>query len=213
MARDIAWGDVTPATRLAVSLVVGVVAAAFLWEVPDATAVSAALGGWSVAALVHAVWSWSFLWPLDAAQTRGHATREEPTRVVAHAIVLVACLVSLVGVVVVLTGTQGPGRALGIVASLTAVVSSWIAVHTLYTVRYALLWYSEPVGGIDFNQHAPPSYSDFGYLALTVAMSFATSDPNITDSVMRRLVLVHALLSYLFGTFLVAVLINVLAGI
>ena len=204
----------TPATRLVVSLVVGAVAGVVLHlAVPHAPVVVAVLGGWSVAALVHSFWVWSFLWPLDAAGTRSHATREEPTRIAAHVIVLAACLVSLVGVLVVLGGAEGETKTLGVVAALTAVVSSWIAVHTLYTVRYALLWYTEPVGGIDFNQPEPPTYSDFGYVALTVAMSFATSDPDITDTGTRRLVLVHALLSYLFGTFLVAVLINIVAGL
>ena len=180
---------------------------------PDATAVTALLVGWATLATVVSAWSWSFLWPLDADQTRTHATREEPTRVAADAFLLAACVMSLVGIVVVLAGAQGRARDVGIIAAMAAVIASWVALQTLFTVRYALDWYAEPVGGIDFHQDAPPRYSDFAYLSMTVAMSFAVSDPDVTDSPTRRLVLSHALLSYLFGTFLVALLVNVVAGL
>ncbi|MBO0923399.1 DUF1345 domain-containing protein [Cellulomonas sp. zg-ZUI199] len=214
MTEDIARGDVTPATRLAVSSAVGVVAAVVtVRAVPDATIVTALLVGWATVATVSSAWSWSFLWPLDADQTRTHATREEPTRLAAGAFLLTACVMSLVGIVVVLAGSQGRARDVGITAAMAAVIASWVALQTMFTVRYALDWYAEPVGGIDFHQDAPPRYSDFAYLAITVAMSFATSDPDIVDSGARRTVLAHALLSYVFGTFLVALLVNVLAGL
>ncbi|MBD7918498.1 DUF1345 domain-containing protein [Cellulomonas sp. Sa3CUA2] len=207
-------GDVTPATRLAVSLVVGALAGvATERALPDATAVTALLVGWATAATCFSVWSWTFLWPLDAEQTRTHATREEPTRAAAYALLLAACVMSLVGIVVVLSGAEGRAREIGVTAAMAAVLASWVVLHTLFTVRYALDWYDGPTGGVDFHQDAPPRYSDFAYLALTVAMSFATSDPDLVDSDARRLVLVHALLSYLFGTFLVALLVNVVAAL
>ncbi|SFJ73562.1 DUF1345 domain-containing protein [Cellulomonas sp. KH9] len=214
MAEDIAWGDVTPATRLAASAVAGVAAGVVMARsVPDASTVTAALVGWAVLALGYSLSTWAFFWGLDADQTRTHATREEPTRVAAGVLLLTACIMSLIGIVDVLSGAQGRARDLGITAAMAAVLASWLALQTLFTVRYARDWYAEPLGGVDFHQDAPPRYSDFAYLSLTIAMSFATSDPDVVDSGTRRLVLVHALLSYLFGTFLVALLVNVVAGL
>jgi len=212
--RDIALGDVSPATRLTIALAVGVVAGVVVRQgVPHVTVLTALLSGWAVTATGYAASSWFFLWGLDADQTQAHATREEPTRVVAEGLVLAACGTSLVSIVVVLGQQSGPARDVALTAAFAAVVASWLALNTLFAVRYAWSWYTEPLGGIDFNQSAPPQYSDFAYVALTVAMSFATSDPNVTDSGTRRLLLLNALLAYLFGTFLVALLVNVVAGL
>ncbi len=102
---------------------------------------------------------------------------------------------------------------MALVAALVAVVASWTSLHTVYALRYAWVWYTAPVGGIDFHQVEPPRYSDFAYVAFTVAMSFAMSDPDVGSSALRRTVLGHALLSYTFGTVIVALLVNVVAGI
>ncbi len=213
MARDVAQGDVTPATRLVVAAVAGVaVSLVVQTAVPWSSVVAAVLGGWATTGLVYAVWTWVFCWPLDAEQTRTHATREEPTRFVTHAIVLVAGVMSLVGVGVVLA-THDRGRVVALAAALVAVVASWTSLHTVYAMRYARSWYTPPTGEIDFHQDAPPRYSDFAYVAFTVAMSFAMSDPDVRSSDLRRTLLAHALLSYTFGTVIVALLVNVVAGL
>jgi uncharacterized membrane protein len=213
VARDVARGDVTPATRLVVAAVAGVaVSLVVQTAVPWSSVVAAVLGGWATTGLVYAVWTWSFCWPLDAEQTRTHATREEPTRFATHAIVLVAGVMSLVGVGVVLA-THDRGRVVALAAALVAVVASWTSLHTVYAMRYARMWFTPPAGGIDFHQAEPPRYSDFAYVAFTVAMSFAMSDPDVGSSDLRRTVLAHALLSYTFGTVIVALLVNVVAGL
>jgi len=212
VARNPAYRDVTPAARLSVALGAGVIAAWGVATTYTATLAASVLAGWAVTGLVFAGWSWVFLWPLDAEQTRTHSTREEPTQLVTHALVLGAGLMSLVGVVVVLA-THDRGRVVALVAALVAVVASWTSMHTVYALRYARLWYTPPHGEIDFHQDEPPQYSDFAYVAFTVAMSFAMSDPDVRSSQLRRMILGHALLSYTFGTVIVALLVNVVAGI
>ena len=66
---------------------------------------------------------------------------------------------------------------------------------------------------IDFNSDGPPRYSDFAYLAFTIGMTFQVSDTNLTSGDIRRAALRHALLSYLFGVVIIAVMINLLAGL
>lgn len=212
VTTDTVRGDVTPATRLTVGVAVGVVVGWVVHETLEPTVAAVVLGGWAATGLVFALWSWAFLWPLDAEQTRTHALREEPTRFATHVIVLVGSVMSLGGVTVVLV-THERGRVVALVAALVAVVASWTSLHTVYALRYARAWYTPPLGDVDFHQDEPPCYSDFAYLAFTVAMSFAVSDPDVRSSELRRTLLSHAMLSYAFGTVIVALLVNVVAGL
>ncbi|MDT0188363.1 DUF1345 domain-containing protein [Microbacterium sp. ARD31] len=66
----------------------------------------------------------------------------------------------------------------------------------------------DALGGIDFKQDHPPTYSDFAYMAFTVGMSYAVSESEPTATHIRRVALGHALLSYAFGTGVLAVAIN-----
>jgi uncharacterized membrane protein len=86
------------------------------------------------------------------------------------------------------------------------------SVHAVFTLRYAHLYYSEG-GGIDFNDDADPDYHDFAYLALTIGMTFQVSDTNLTTKAIRRTATRHALVSYLFGAIIIAMVINVVAGL
>ena len=94
---------------------------------------------------------------------------------------------------------------------LLSVVLSWTIVHTVYALRYARAYYSEPNGGIEFNEEEPPTYTDFAYFAFTVGMTFQVADTNITSKAVRRITLHHALLSYLFGAVLLGLVINVVS--
>ena len=80
-------------------------------------------------------------------------------------------------------------------------------------MRYARTYYAKPVGGIDFNEDDPPTYLDFAYLALTIGMTFQVSDTNLMTKNIRRIALSHALLSYLYGAVIVALVINVVSSL
>jgi uncharacterized membrane protein len=85
-------------------------------------------------------------------------------------------------------------------------------VHTIYTLRYADLYYTGS-GGIDFNQTDDPDYSDFAYLAFTIGMTYQVSDTNLQTKVIRHTALRHAMLSFVFGTAIIAMTINIVAGL
>ncbi len=112
-----------------------------------------------------------------------------------------------------------PGRTPGAVALAAAfvgvltVAASWFAVHTLFTVHYARLYYSDEPGGINFHDPEPPRFRDFAYVAFTVGMTFQVSDTEICLTSIRATVLRHALLSYLLGAVVLAVTINLIAGL
>src|SRR5215210_5268718 len=96
---------------------------------------------------------------------------------------------------------------------IVSVVLAWGMVHTVFTLRYARLYYGRPKGGIEFNQDEPPRYSDFAYLAFTVGMTFQVSDTNLKTEQIRATVLRQGLLSYMFGTVIIATTINLIAGL
>lgn len=176
----------------------------------------APLLGWDGMALAWLLLLVPAIAPLNAELTARRAVREDPTRPVADVLLLAAAVASLVavGFVLVRAGhdhgvTQGMEVALGI----GSVVLSWALVHTTYVLRYAQLYYSGPDGGVSFNQDEPPAYVDFAYLAFTIGMTFQVSDTALQNRQIRRAALGHALLSYMFGTVIVAATVNLIAGL
>lgn len=201
-------------TRLTISLaagvIVGLILASFV-EWPFAL-----LLAWIVTAIVLVCWIWAVIGRMDPQATSEFATREDGSRGSTRALLLVASSFSLVGVLYALVRAAVPGGAKSVltVTGIGAVVISWALVHTLYVLRYAHLYYSEEPGGIDFkNDEEEPAYADFAYVAFTVGMTFQVSDTDIQSSTLRQSVLRQALLSYLFGTVIVATAINVIAGL
>jgi uncharacterized membrane protein len=171
--------------------------------------------GWCFSALLYSSWVWLNIGRLNAAETRAHASHEGPARAIADLLVLLLSVASLFSVAFVLVhAAQSNGAAKGILAALAlaSVALSWILLHTLYTLRYASQYYSAG-DGIDFNQEAPPRYTDFAYVSFTLGMTYQVSDTNITNHVIRATVLRHSLLSFVFGSVILAATINLVAGL
>jgi uncharacterized membrane protein len=175
---------------------------------------AAILAGWDVAVVIYLIWVWIAVRRLDPGTTARLAKREDPSSAVAELVVLgagVAMLVA-VGFALVRAGEATGGmKAFLVTLGLLSVVLSWTIVHTVYMLRYARAYYSEPDGGIEFNEEEPPTYTDFAYFAFTVGMTYQVADTNITSKAIRRITLHHAFLSYLFGAVLLGLVINVVA--
>lgn len=204
----------TPSNRrLLLSAVTGSVAGAAVagltaWQV-------AVLVGWCVAAATFLVDVVARVAGFDAATTASHATEEEPSILLADVTLLLAAIGSLIGVAFVLAKAGDySGSAKGLVAILGAVsvALGWTTVQTVFTLRYARLYYDGTDGGIDFGDEKP-AYGDFAYLAFTIGMTYQVSDTAITERRIRRIVLRHALLSFVFATAFIAVLVNVVGGL
>jgi uncharacterized membrane protein len=191
--------------------VAGGVAAAFsAWQL-------AVLIGWGVAATMFVVWVWASVARFTPDQTRELSTREDDGRVATTILLLSASVVSLVGVALALfkaSKANTSDQAALTVAAVVTVALSWVVVHTVFTLRYARQYYTRPEGGIDFKaDDEDPDYQDFAYFAFTIGMTFQVSDTDVQGRKIRRTVLKHSLLSYLFGAVILAVVINVIAGI
>jgi uncharacterized membrane protein len=200
--------------RVAVSALVGAVAAVLSALALPRQLVP--LVGWDVAALTYLVWVWRTIAHLDAEATARHAVREDPTRTATDLLLLSASSASLlaVGSVLVRVGSAGGLReGLQVGFAVVSLLVSWGVIHTVYTLRYARLYYTGVRGGVDFHQEAAPRFSDFAYLAFTIGMTFQVSDTEVNAASIRAQILRHALLSYLFGTVIVALTINLVAGL
>jgi uncharacterized membrane protein len=202
----------TVAVRISVAVVLGVVVAIM---VGNAYGWRFAVAGWVTAAGVYVVWTQLILRGMDAEETCRWATREDPTRWVADAVILSASVASLGGVgYLVAAGSRSGAEAIqAAIVGILTVAASWFAVHTLYTVHYARLYYSGDPGGIDFHDPEPPRFRDFLYVAFTVGMTYQVSDTEINLTSIRATVLRHALVSYLLGAVVLAVTINLIAGL
>lgn len=178
----------------------------------------APLVGWDAAALTYLVLVWRALWPMDAERTARLAIHEDPNRAVRDVLLLVACVASLVAVGVIMstsaarTAPDGLPRELYSGLGLASVLLSWCVVHTVFTTRYARIYYTGPDGGMDFHQDEPPRYADFAYVAFTVGATFQVADTEVCSHEMRIAVLRHMLVSYLFGAIIIAAAVNLVAG-
>lgn len=199
--------------RLLLMLAVGVVAAVVAWLTVGARWAPSI--GWAAACAVYVGTAWPLL-RLDGQRTGESAAREDPRRTASDLLLVGASLASVVALLVVLgsaRGLRGDAQDAAAALGVVSVFLSWLLVQTLFTLRYAELYYSGTPGGIDFNQDEPPQYSDFAYFAVTVGMTYQVSDTTIRTSAIRRATLRHALVSFFFGTVVIASVINLVAGL
>src|SRR5262245_47274060 len=193
----------------------GAVALAVAWAAGASWAV-AALFAWEAGAVVYLVWVWSTIGRADQAATERLAASEDSSRAATEWLLLTAGVASLIAVGFVLAQASRAGsldEGLLTALAVASVLLAWTTVHTIFTLRYARLYYAPPVGGIDFPDNAVPEYSDVAYIAFTIGMTFQVADTNLARRSIRRTVLHHGLLSYLFGTVIVALTVSSVASI
>jgi uncharacterized membrane protein len=202
-----------PATRrVTVSAVGGALAAATALAVGAKWSV-AALCASDLAELAFILQVWLAVGGADADRTAQLAGSEDESPIAAEVMLVGAGVASLIAVVFALAEAghaEAPARGLLTALAVASVLLAWAAVHTVYALRYARLYYSDPVGGVDFGGERP-DYVDFAYLALTIGMTFQVSDTSLTLKRFRHAALRHALLSYLYGAFIVAITVSSVA--
>lgn len=176
----------------------------------------ALVAGWIASALTYTVWVWTRIARLDSVETRNHATREDPSRTLADTLLVIASIASLAIVAFILVKAAsivGIERAVLAGLAIASVALSWALIHTLFTLRYAYLYFDSSEGGVDFNQDDDPTYGDFAYLSFTLGMTYQVSDTALRSREFRVTALRHTLLSYLFGAVILATVINLVAGL
>jgi uncharacterized membrane protein len=176
----------------------------------------APLLGWDASAAVFLVWVWAEVWRLDGDATAALAEYEDHTRAGSDLLALAAAVASLLAVGVVLAGAahiRGSAQDVRVSIGLASIVLSWAVVHTVFTLRYARLYYEGHDGGVDFPGERRPAYRDFAYLAFTIGMTFQVSDTSLETREIRTTAMWHGLLSFMFATGIVATSINLVASL
>ncbi|NEN06407.1 DUF1345 domain-containing protein [Diaminobutyricibacter tongyongensis] len=199
---------------MTIAFVVGIIVAVLVGMSTKWT--YAVVAGWAAACVIYIVWVWAVVWGYDPASTKAHALREDPGRGLSDVLLLVASVASVVAIVFILVQAHllhGFERGVLALLAVLSVSLSWILIHTLFMLRYAQLYFVDDSRPIDFNQKATPQYSDFAYLSFTLGMTFQVSDTNVSDVRIRKTILRHSLLSYVFGTVILATTVNLVAGL
>jgi uncharacterized membrane protein len=179
----------------------------------------AALAGWDTGGVVLLLLAWLNIATADAAVTQQRAASEDPGRTAVYALVLLTSGSSLLAAVALASGAKSSAHAEAhalIALCVAAVAVSWSLTHTAFTLRYAHLYYREDdegVGGVEFPGGARPSYFDFAYMAFTIGMTFQVSDVAVSSPQIRRGVLLHATLSFVYSTLILAFVLNLIFGL
>lgn len=204
-------GGVNARNRLAACVGVGLIAFAVIlvlteWQV-------ALLAGWDVTSATFIAIVYLGIRGKDAQATKLAAVGEDDSRAASEAILVGANIASLVGVAFALIAagsTHGFVKSAITTLVVASVLLSWAAVHIVFTLRYARLYYALG-SGIDFHADQAPDFRDFLYVALTIGMTFQVSDTDLNAKPIRMTAIRHALLSYLFGVVVFSTTINVIA--
>lgn len=173
--------------------------------------------GWDVGGIVLLGIIWPRISTADSECTRIHAAAEDPGRKMVFVVAVTAALFSLFAAMSVLrqAKTFPPAEeALWSFLAILAVGLSWTITHTTYTLRYAHLFYraGNRGGGLTFPGTDQPNELDFAYFAFTIGMCFQVSDVVVCNSTVRQTALLHALLSFVYNTTILALVLNLLFG-
>lgn len=182
-----------------------------------------AVAAYDAAVLVLLAWLWRVVLRRDAADSRERSASEDPGANVVLIVVLAAVAFGFFAAIEILgRGPHGvPFADTGAAYALGfgAVVLGWLLIHTIFLFRYARLYYNRgsrgksSAPGLLFPGGEPPSDLDFAYFSFVIGMTFQVSDVQIAAAAIRRLALAHALISFAYNTAILALVVNVVAGL
>jgi uncharacterized membrane protein len=203
--------------RLAISMLIGLTTAVLL---PGGYgAVTRALFGWNVAVWLYLVLVVWMMLRADHSRLRRIAVAQAEGARTVLAIVSMASVVSLLGIMFELSAAKVPSapHALPhVLFALATVAGSWLLLPTVFALTYASLYYRASAGtGLEFpsaDEGFKPDYGDFLYFSITIAVASQTADISVSSSPMRRLVLLQSLMSFGFNTAILAFTVNVAAS-
>ena len=198
--------------RLVGSVIAGAVVGMAVGALTDA--VLGVLAGIAATGAIFGAVGWILLWPMDADETHDNAHRETFRPAVEELVIVAAAVGALVSIVVLLVRDHAHADPAATATALAGIFMAWAGLHLMYAARYAYLYYTPSAGGIDFNDpDYRPAFRDFFYFSYNLGMTYQVSDTSVSDRTIRAVALRHCLLSYGFGTIILATAINLVVGI
>jgi uncharacterized membrane protein len=179
--------------------------------------------GWDLALLLLLSIQWIVISRTNPQVCHARASEDDPGNIGILLVIVLTSLFALAAAVVMLHRPDPlfAGQLYPVIPIMVfiTVAGGWLLISTAYTLHYARLYYGEDdePGGLIFPSGSPDSFTmpddkDFAYLSFTVGMTFQVSDVQVTTSRMRRAILVHALVSFIYNLAILALVINVIAG-
>ena len=176
---------------------------------------------WEVFAVSFIIISWIIFFKISIADIEKRANKEDGSRFFVLVSILVSSFASMVTVLLLMISKDKlPGKeTITVIVAVISIMMSWVLVHTIFTFHYAHLYYFKNMDDttegkpLDFPGKTKPDYLDFAYFSFVIGMTFQVSDIEIPSRTIRRTVLAHSLLSFALNTFVVALTINLIAGL
>jgi uncharacterized membrane protein len=211
--------------RLYVALGVTAVVFFLIWNkvsVPALIMIS-----WASCALTIIILDWLIILTAHPREMRQIARLKDSSRIIILLFVITASCVSLFAILFLLLNHPKDAQHIQVtkhvLMSIGSVAVSWWMLHTVFTMSYAHMYYTNTpkpndpkdavIGGLQFPEESNPDYLDFVYFSFVIGMTFQVSDVEISSRSIRRLALLHALISFAFNTAIVALSINVISGL
>jgi len=206
--------------KLFICVIIGA-AVYFLLELKNLDGLSHLMIGWDTFSLCMIVMSWITFFITNSKQIREQSKVQDPSRTIIFAIILISTFASILAVLLLIVTKKesSAGISWRLFISVMGMLLSWFLIHTIFTLRYAHIYYGDHktkpnthAGGLDFPGDEKPEYLDFAYYAFVLGMTFQVSDVQITSKRFRNLALLHGLISFGFNTIMIALTINLIAG-
>lgn len=210
-----------PLHRIGASLLVTAVAFLLLQHLGISTLLLV-MTLWTVFSLCFVAASWVVLFMRPIPEIRKKALSDDGSVTLVYILILVSSFAGMFAVLLLMMSKhQQQGTPwLYIPVSLGGMLLSWVMVHTVFTFHYAHKYYDadkeeahKAAEGLEFPGNAKPDYIDFAYFSFVIGCTFQVSDVEITSRSIRRIVLLHGMLSFLLNTFVVALTINFVASL
>ena len=217
------------AVRYRPRLVTGVVSGVIAWMLlpPLGPWVTRAVVAWDIGVVVFLGCAALLFTTEAAAQMPENAAREQEGEWTIFFFTLAAAVVSFVAIFGVFANSKDLPpelKSLRVVVVSITLFASWLMTHVTFAFRYAHEYYSRDEtppsappgtfdGGLDFPGEKRPDYLDFMYFALVLGMTFQVSDVQITSRKLRRLATLHGLVGFLYNTVILALTVNIAAGL
>ncbi len=176
---------------------------------------------WEFFALIYLALAWITFYSADITGIRKVAQSQDGSHFLIFVILLSSTLFSLLVILLVLKSEMEWKMDKKIVVSIyfLGIFFSWMLLHTIYSFRYAHLYYGKDKEikdggkGIIFPGEKDPDYIDFAYFSFVIGMTFQVSDTSITSRQIRHIVLIHSLISFGFNVVIIALCVNAVVSV
>jgi uncharacterized membrane protein len=172
------------------------------------------LAGWDAFATLYLLLVYVMMFRCGIAYIKRNAAMQDDGRFLILLLTAIGALASLAAIVFELGASKNSATGLLAVATIAL---SWTVVHTAFALHYAHEFYrgAKP-GGLQFpsgDEHVDADYWDFVYFSFVIGMTAQVSDVGITDRIIRRTATVHGIISFVFNTALLALMVNIAASV